>query len=468
MIRVLLLLALSLTAIPALAQSFDCAKARTPVERLVCADRRLGALDTELGAEAKKALAADPARRGEKLAEARKWLGERDHLCPLPAGELHGEARAKALACLTSAYETRLAALKSAPAPARSPEATAVCRKLAERYRATLAENPEAPFKSSFYAAGPLNVLAAAPHAGVELAAPAAEISEVSRRKLADWAKGRPQLFVFPDKLAADLVEIAGSSQLTIDRLPNENFYAASVIEGTARCYSAAYFTVARGHAQSARGPANWEGESGDGCGVSRSFGTLDGASVALEEAHGYSPSLSSTVSAAPWRGGEFGPACDATFEFAPRFAERASYNDWDEHCEGADCEALRKAALALVEAAQKQPLEARKSALARLTTPQAAEFTELEKLAEPMKDAPRDPAEAADPAFYDENGPLRLPFVHGGRLYLAELGHFTIGWRIFADWRVALKRPEKGKLEESAVFAIGMTKGALRDVSIK
>ncbi|WP_244613248.1 hypothetical protein [Methylosinus sp. Ce-a6] len=65
-----------MTAAPALAQSFDCAKATTAAERLVCADRKLGALDAELGVEAKKTLAADPARSNERLAEARKWHDE--------------------------------------------------------------------------------------------------------------------------------------------------------------------------------------------------------------------------------------------------------------------------------------------------------------------------------------------------------------------------------------------------------
>lgn len=51
----LLLAALPLAG-PVHAQSFDCAAARTMVERLVCADRRLGALDAELGAAVKASL----------------------------------------------------------------------------------------------------------------------------------------------------------------------------------------------------------------------------------------------------------------------------------------------------------------------------------------------------------------------------------------------------------------------------
>jgi uncharacterized protein len=445
---------------PALAQSFDCAKATTAVERLVCADRRLGALDGELGAEVKRSLAADPAHRAEKLGEARKWLGERDRLCALPAGELRGEARAKALACLAAAYEARLAALKAAPA---APETSAICGKLADRYAALLAKDPEAPYKKSFYAESPLQVLAAASDAGVMVAAPAADIDDVTRAKLAAWAKAEPQPFVFPDALAAEIVALGAHTRLVIDRLPGEAFYAAGVTEGTLNCYSAIYFTIAGGMARKAVEP---EGGEEDGCGLSRAFGRFDGAPVAYGEGFDHTPSLSSYVEIIPWRSGGFGPACTAHFEFAPRFAERATYNKWEEHCAGADCEILRKEALALVEAAQKHPLAARKAALARLSATQAAEFTKMEEaagLAHPFSGDPDDPAQ-----YSDEGGTLKLPLLHGGRLYLAELGHFTIGWRGFSDWRVALEQLDKGKLAESSVFAIGMTKGALRGASAK
>jgi len=49
-----------------------------------------------------------------------------------------------------------------------------------------------------------------------------------------------------------------------------------------------------------------------------------------------------------------------------------------------------------------------------------------------------------------------------------SELGHLAIGRRVFSDWRVALKRLDKGEPDERAVFAIGMTKGALREISVE
>lgn len=90
------------------AQSFDCAKAATPVERLICADAKLGDLDVALAAEVKKALAAGPEQRDALLAEERRWVKERDRSCAAPTKV------GKAIACLTSAYEARIAALKAA------------------------------------------------------------------------------------------------------------------------------------------------------------------------------------------------------------------------------------------------------------------------------------------------------------------------------------------------------------------
>jgi uncharacterized protein YecT (DUF1311 family) len=457
-----LLAALLLAAGPVRAQSFDCVAARTTVERLICADRRLGALDAELGAAVKASLAADPGRRADRLAEARRWLVERDRLCPPPLRDPLGEERARVIACLVSAYQSRLAASRRTPAEEMS---AAFCRTLGERYRAALLRDPGAPFRTSFYAASPLEVLSKEPGSGVSIAPPLAELDRYSRRAFADWAKAGPQPFAVSEPVSKALDELSAFA-LRIERLPGQNFYSAGVIEGTAACYSTVYFTVESARARLSAGPSSWEGEGGAGCGVSRSFGTIDGASAAFEESHDYTPSLVSVVQVSPWRGATFGAACSLELRFAPRFAATSPYNDWEVHCDGADCERLRGAALALVEAAQADPIAARKTALARLTAAQAAEFARAEA-ASPPAEAPI-PAEAADPASFTDAAPLLLPLVDQDRVYLTALGHFTVGWRVFADWRVDLKQFEKDALVERAVFAIGMTKGELRSVEAR
>ncbi len=99
--RVAGLLPLVAAAPMATAASFDCAKAGTRIEKLICADAELGRLDTELGrlyAEARRS-AAEPAAM--KRAQ-RDWLRLRDR-CPDNT-------------CVADAYRARISALGGAPA----------------------------------------------------------------------------------------------------------------------------------------------------------------------------------------------------------------------------------------------------------------------------------------------------------------------------------------------------------------
>lgn len=81
---------------PAHAASFDCAKAATKVEKLICADAELSKLDDELNTAYKKALQGE--KQADTLKQAQKrWVKERN-----------GCADA---ACVKRAYEARLAKL---------------------------------------------------------------------------------------------------------------------------------------------------------------------------------------------------------------------------------------------------------------------------------------------------------------------------------------------------------------------
>lgn len=451
------------------AQSFDCAKAATPTERLICAEQKLGKLDTELAEEVKKALAAVPNRRDDLLGEQRKWLKERDRNCAAPAGALTSETRVWVIDCLAAAYRERISAIRSAAGPAQSAEAqaaqpTAICQRIGETYRAVLDGDSQAPSKK-FYAESPLESIVGF---GVTLAEPVAQLDSYSRRKVVDWAMSQQQPFMLSESVLKAFDDIA-STGLRIDRLPGTDFYAASVVVGTAACYSTRYFEMVQGRARLAEGPPAWETGGGEGCGVTRVFGTIDKMSVAFEDAHDHTPSLASSLGVSPWSGKGFEAACTVTFQFAPRFDAHGGFNAWEERCDGADCEALRQASLALVEEVQKNPLEARKTALARLTAPQRGQFAQLRKQAgteePPQADGSIDPS---DPAAYTDAAPLLLPLVHEGRVYLAGVGHFTVGWRVFSDWSVALKRLDNGKARDHAVFAIGMTKGRFESFSVK
>jgi uncharacterized protein len=96
---------------PAPAASFDCTKAATPVEKQVCADPELGALDERLAA-AFKALGDEQTgnergRRAPRSDDQRRWLREvRD--------------RCADAACLRKAYADRIAVLAAWHQPAKA------------------------------------------------------------------------------------------------------------------------------------------------------------------------------------------------------------------------------------------------------------------------------------------------------------------------------------------------------------
>jgi hypothetical protein len=58
------------------------------------------------------------------------------------------------------------------------------------------------------------------------------------------------------------------------------------------------------------------------------------------------------------------------------------------------------------------------------------------------------------------DQSPLVLPVIVEGALYRATVGHITIGWRIFPDWRVTFENIS-GEAT-SASLAIGMGPGPL------
>ena len=88
-------------AFDASAASFDCAKAVSPSEKLICSDPRLSELDGKLDQSYRRALESSGQREKVK-SEQRAWLATERKRC-------------SDVACLTQAYQQRLTALDSAP-----------------------------------------------------------------------------------------------------------------------------------------------------------------------------------------------------------------------------------------------------------------------------------------------------------------------------------------------------------------
>ena len=101
---------LTATSVPTYASgraSFDCAVAKTPIERLICTNGQLGDLDLEMG------YAFDQGRRqgtyGSLTADQRDWLKKRLAACSIPAkGEVKAAAAREMVTCLIKMYEERI------------------------------------------------------------------------------------------------------------------------------------------------------------------------------------------------------------------------------------------------------------------------------------------------------------------------------------------------------------------------
>ena len=110
---------LALTASHAHAASFDCTKARSQVEHLVCDTPALSQLDETLAATYKVALANDPASRQRQVT----WLREtRDRCNDAP--------------CLAAAYQTQIQAMGASasiatPTPVAQPNSAPSALQLA-------------------------------------------------------------------------------------------------------------------------------------------------------------------------------------------------------------------------------------------------------------------------------------------------------------------------------------------------
>jgi uncharacterized protein len=98
-IKIFTLILFTLIAFESLAVSFDCNKASSPVEKTICGDNALSALDDELNTAYKSALNSASNKQVLKDAQ-RKWIKEDRNRC-------------KDVQCLTDVYKKRINELKA-------------------------------------------------------------------------------------------------------------------------------------------------------------------------------------------------------------------------------------------------------------------------------------------------------------------------------------------------------------------
>ena len=111
---------------PGASPSFDCGRASSPAEKLICASDRLAAQDAELSGLFRDVREGkDEAARTALLQDQRRWLQARLAACGIPAKGDGPADPATATRCLSDQYAARIAALKPAPGSTSSPAAAA-------------------------------------------------------------------------------------------------------------------------------------------------------------------------------------------------------------------------------------------------------------------------------------------------------------------------------------------------------
>jgi hypothetical protein len=327
-------------------------------------------------------------------------------------------------------------------------------------------------------AGGMVSMIARKPSSGFVLGMTRFKLAEYSRQAFIERAKRLAKPFTASGELLQALDDLQGA--VTFFDLPGTGLLAANNIGGTANCNSTVFFRVNGGHADLVPAPKQWENDVGGSCGLVRSFASVDGVPAIIDDDLDAGPSLASTLTLTPWGSGKWLEPCAAHFVFAPHFDMAKTLNDWPaldnweaNDCGAGGCDALRRAALDLVKRTQQDRLGAEGSLLAAMTPAERDEYQRLKRAARGTDSATssadgHDADKSKTAAALTETNPLLLPMVVDHRVFLASVGHFTIGWRVFADWRVAVEAADGDTTREIARFAIGMTQGPIAGVSVK
>jgi hypothetical protein len=299
-----------------------------------------------------------------------------------------------------------------------------------------------------------------------------------SRREFTKRAERSKPPFTPSSELLSALDDL--DANMAVTGLPGTNMFAANSIGGTAHCNSTVFFSVSKGRARLVPGPKQWINDVGGSCGLTRSFASIDGVPFIIDDSLDSGPSLASALTLMPWGNGRWLDPCRADFVFAPYFDTRNLQNDWvglnnwgKNDCGTEGCEGFQRAALSLVRQTQLDRAGAEDHLLATMATSQREEYQRLKRIADrpDAADLQTDGDDADKPgtaAGLTDTKPLLLPMVVDNRVFLATVGHFTIGWRVFSDWKVTVEAGEADKTREIARFAIAMTQGPIVSATVK
>jgi uncharacterized protein YecT (DUF1311 family) len=159
------------------AQSFDCEKASTVVEKAICSDQSVKVMDVELAQDYRQAMARYPTRRSDFVSSQRQWLAFREAHC-----SRYEHDSGKMDDCLRDIYRQRIAEVTSRNiSELRSQEGSSravLCDFILNRYRSLAQVHP---------GASPISLVSSTPHSGLTRLGDAKGTGHALRRWIHGW-----------------------------------------------------------------------------------------------------------------------------------------------------------------------------------------------------------------------------------------------------------------------------------------
>ncbi len=418
----------------AMAQSFDCGMAKSTAELLICSDLKLSELDKRLGEVYRTAMSSVVDPHALKV-DQQRWLRQRD-ICFKSYYESDYDPKCEySGVSLYKIYEDRIDELKEEADPAKA----VACRALLARYRPLAAAHP-----GEF----PLSALAQAGSPDFELGG-GGQITVIDTPlALGSWGKQQQPAISISSQLSKSVAWFP--YPVTLQKAPGLPFFELNSTQGSMACVVSTFFIVKDGIALLSRDPFN---DANNDCPKGGRFASLDSMPLYVRENYDYTPGMKASLDVATWHGDHFEAACTISLSYLP-YVSTSTLNIDANRCEGADCDAMRKAALNLVKAKVTGTLS-EDMLLQGLTAQQRARYQAEEAAARSKPDIGAD---------YDE---VLVPYVRRGDVYVARIADLSIGWRVYADQRVKFEQMEKGALVARAIFSVGVSKGEVEKATV-
>ena len=432
---------------PVVAGGVDCGNMTSIVERAICHDPEVLALDAQLAQSIQHKIDTHPDKQGEIMSDERHWFTHhRDARCESYEKQgINADAVLKMHGCLNEVYHTRLTEVgaaewpKSPPPPQTKVADASMCNKLLDRYRPLASAHPGDP---------PMAALTNNGRSGVRAAVGEAVAGSEA---LDSWGKQQKPPVAIEDAVS----EAIGDSGGLLEHVPEAPFYMLGRTQGSMRCDDSVYFVIHEGVAEPSQSPyaAPGDGDGGGYCDTSSgSLVSLDSKPLYIREVYDRSPNPQASLSVATWHADHFEPACTVSLVYQLKVTGQKS--TWgEEQCQGADCADMRQDALQLVQ----QKLFADFSEEARLkslTRKQRESYQAAEAVAEQTGDG-----------HASENVGF-VPFVFKGEVYVARVADVSYNVWDLADQSVKFEQLEDGQIVDKAVFSFEVVKADLVDGS--